>query len=179
MFPIKINGERIGLSRIAAEDLDFICELECNKDIWFFEESVESDKEIVREKYLENMDSPTHYDFIITRTIEGEARPIGLAQIWSYVEHRKSWELGFAIIPEYQGHGYGNEAVNLLLEFSFHHLQAHKVVGMCNGHNQKSMKLMERLGMRREGIFKDEICWNNQWVDQYFYSILDIEYQNR
>jgi len=40
----------------------------------------------------------------------------------------------------------------------------------------KSMNLMEKLGMRREGTFKEELMWKNQWVDQYFYAILDTEY---
>ncbi|SYX83847.1 GNAT family N-acetyltransferase [Paenibacillus alvei] len=173
---MKIDGKRVRLSRVTADDLDFICQLETNTDIWLFEEQVESDREQVRNKYLEQMNSTSQYDFVITNKVDGKANPVGLAQIWSCSEYRKSWELGFAIIPEFQGQGYGYDAVKQLLDFSFHHLRAHKVVGMCNSHNVKSMSLMERLGMRREGNFKEELLWNNQWVDQYFYSILDTEY---
>ena len=122
------------------------------------------------------MNSTSQYDFVITKEVDGKANPIGLAQIWSYSEYRKSWELGFALIPEFQGQCYGYEAMDLLLDFSFHQLGAHKVVGMCNCKNMKSMNLMEKLGMRREGTFKEELMWKNQWVDQYFYSVLDSEY---
>lgn len=74
--------------------------------------------------------------------------PVGLAQIWSYVERRKRWELGFAILSDHQGHGCGYDAIKLLLEFAFNNLEAHKV-GMCNCENQKSIKSMEKLGVRR------------------------------
>ncbi|WP_259392308.1 GNAT family N-acetyltransferase [Paenibacillus thiaminolyticus] len=36
--------------------------------------------------------------------------------------------------------------------------------------------LMEHIGMRREGVFKEELYWNKRWTDQFFYSILDSEY---
>jgi [ribosomal protein S5]-alanine N-acetyltransferase len=175
---MKINGERVSLSKITSDDLEFICDLECNNDIWFFEEYVESDKRVVREKYLEKIDSKYSYDFIIEKIIDGKVIPVGLAQIWSYIEHRRSWELGFAVLPDYQGHGHGYDATKLLLEFAFNNLGSHKIVGMRNCINQKSIQLMEKLGMRREGIFKEELFWRNQWYDQYFYSILEREYQN-
>ncbi|PYI50321.1 hypothetical protein DLM86_30085 [Paenibacillus flagellatus] len=74
---------------------------------------------------------------------------MGLAQIWRYVEHRRSWEIGFAVLPEYGGRGYGTETASLLLRFAFEHLDAHKVVGMCNSHNTRSAALLERIGAPR------------------------------
>lgn len=171
-----IQGEKIKLLRVEENDLDFICELECNKEIWLYEEFVQSDKNKVRENYLKKMMSNTSYDFIITTKIDGEDKAVGLAQIWSYIEDRKSWEIGYAVLPEYQGKGYGYEATKLLLRLAFETLQAHKVVGMCNCNNLSSAKIMEKVGMKREGIFREEFFWNNQWTDQYFYSILDKEY---
>nr|WP_255723361.1 GNAT family protein [Sporosarcina sp. ACRSL] len=175
---MRLDGKNVILSRVTPDDLDFVCELECNKDIWFYEEHVESDRNVVKETYLQKMNTPHSYDFIVKSTVDGEVKSIGLAQIWCYVEHRKSWELGFAILPSYQGNGFGYETTKLLLEFAFERLQAHKVVGMCNCNNLKSVKLMESLSMKREGTFKEELFWNNQWHDQYFYSILDREYLN-
>lgn len=101
---------------------------------------------------------------------------IGLAQIWSYSEYRKSWEIGFAILPVYGGQGYGSEAAKLLLQFAFEKLDAHKVVGMCNSRNKRSAALMERISMTREAIFKEELFWQHQWIDQYYYSILEKEF---
>ncbi|WP_060205678.1 GNAT family N-acetyltransferase [Sporosarcina koreensis] len=175
---MKIDGKNVILSRFTPDDLDFICELECNKDIWLFEEFIESDMKVVRETYLKKMTSQHSFDFVVKSTIDGDVKPIGLAQIWRYVEHRKSWEIGFAIHPTYQRNGFGYEATRLLIEFAFESLQAHKVVGMCNCNNLKSIRVMESLGMRREGTFQEELFWNNQWHDQHFYSILEKEYLN-
>ncbi|PYY30972.1 GNAT family N-acetyltransferase [Paenibacillus illinoisensis] len=173
---MKLDGKKIILSRVTSDDLDFICELECNKDIWFFEEYIEFDMNVVRKEYLQKMDTKFSYDFIVKAIIEGAVKPVGLAQIWSYVEHRKSWELGFATLPIYQGNGFAYEAITLLIKFAFEELEARKVVGMCNCNNLQSVKLMEKRGMRREGTFREELFWNNQWHDQHFYSILESEF---
>lgn len=172
---MEYNGERIRISRMTQDDLEFICEIDCNPNIWFFEEYIESDKSVLKTKYTEKLNSKSSYDFIINIIESGN--PIGIAQIWSYVGHRRSWEIGFGLLPEHQGKGYGHEATKLLIDFAFQVLQAHKVVGMCNGKNDKSIQLMESVGMRREGIFKEELFWQDQWCDQYFYSILENEHK--
>ncbi|OBR66522.1 GCN5 family acetyltransferase [Paenibacillus oryzae] len=180
---MKIEGEKVRLSKIDENNLSFVSELECNSMVWQYEESVEKDKEAARSKYREQMNSQYHYDFVITKeSNDSESTdlesPIGIVQAWSYVEHRHSWELGFGMLADYQGKGYGYEAVQLLLQYMFETTNARKIVGMCNSKNVKSIKLMEKLNMTREGIFKEEFLWNGNYCDQYFYSILKKEWQS-
>ncbi|MDR6726742.1 RimJ/RimL family protein N-acetyltransferase [Paenibacillus amylolyticus] len=172
-------GKHVRITQATEEDLDFLCRLECDPSIWVYEESVESDEEKVREKYREQLPTSAEryaYDFIIRRVDDSENTPIGLVQMWSYVDFRKSWELGFGMLPDYTGRGYASEATRLLLQFAFAEVQAHKVVGMCNAQNTRSALLMEKVGMKREGIFRDELFWNDQYVDQYFFSVLKSEF---
>jgi len=85
------SGGTLELSRIALADLDFIVGVECDADLWFFEEHTPSDEQAVREKYLNRIKEGTdasNHDFIVSlRTDKGQT-PIGLAQIWSYIEYR-------------------------------------------------------------------------------------------
>ncbi|GIO96047.1 aminoglycoside N(6')-acetyltransferase [Paenibacillus lautus] len=176
---MEIYGENVILSRITSHELDFICRIECDRDLWHFEESVESDEQVVRSKYLDRINEgneTTTYDFIVSLVDDKMRTPIGLAQVWSYIDYRKSWELGFAILPDYSGQGYGSEAAKLLLKFAFEQLKAHKVVGMCNSQNTRSAALMEHIGMTKEAVFKEELFWNGKWADQFYYSILEKEF---
>lgn len=180
---MEFAGQKIRITPVTEQDLDFISKLECDASIWSFEETVETDTEKVRDKYRNHFfttdEKPYAYDFIIRRLEDPEGEPIGLIQMWSYVDHRKSWELGFALLPNYVGEGYGSEATNLLLEFAFNGLHVHKVIGMCNAQNVRSAALMQHVGMTREAVFKEELWWNNQWTDQYFFSILEKEFSER
>ncbi|WP_413364488.1 GNAT family N-acetyltransferase [Lysinibacillus sp. 3P01SB] len=167
------------LSKISNDDLDFLCRLECDQALWHYEESVETDVNAVQKKYMQriaNEEKTQNHDFIICLQQDKRIEQIGLAQIWSYIDFRGSWEIGFAVLPEYSGKGYGRKAAKLLLKWGFEGLNAHKVVGMCNANNIPSSSLMEHIGMTREGIFRKELMWHGQWTDQYYFSILEEEY---
>lgn len=176
---LELSSGNLLLTKITDNDLDFVCRIECDKELWYFEESVGSDQNVVRETYIQRLGETgktSRYDFIVTLAEDNKKTPIGLIQIWNYIEFRNSWEIGFAILPEYGAKGYGRTAANLLIKFAFEKLGAHKVVGMCNSENKRSAALMEHIGMTREAIFKEELFWQNQWTDQYYYSILEKEY---
>ncbi|WP_254778335.1 GNAT family N-acetyltransferase [Aneurinibacillus thermoaerophilus] len=68
---------------------------------------------------IEENEETNHYNFVVTLAADRSKTPIGLAQIWSYVNYRKSREIGFSILPEYWSRGYGSEAAKLLLQVRF------------------------------------------------------------
>lgn len=94
-------------------------------------------------------------------------------------------ELGFVFAAEAQGQGYAIEAAFALLDYAFVTLGVHRVNAECNPENVRSWKLMERLGMRREGEFKQNVFFKHDaegnpiWQDTYEYAILCDEWKNR
>lgn len=93
-----------------------------------------------------------------------------------------TWELGYVFNPKYQGYGYATEAARAFIDDLFTNQNAHRVVAMCNPLNTASWKLLERLGMRREGhhiknawFFRDD-HGNPIWHDTYEYAILKEEW---
>lgn len=94
-----------------------------------------------------------------------------------------TWELGFVFNSRYQGKGYATEASYALVNDVFLNKNARRVIAMCNPLNEKSWKLLERLGMRKEGHLVKNIYFkkdnNNQpiWADTYEYGILKEEWK--
>lgn len=90
-------------------------------------------------------------------------------------------EIGFTFAPQHQGQGYATEAVRCLLEYLFGELQLHRVTATCDAENLPSARLLERLGMRREGHFVENIWFKGAWGSEYLYALLQREwrYQNR
>lgn len=172
---MTIKGNRVTLKPITESDLSFICKIESDKKLWLFEEDILTDHEQIKQKFIKRMNSATAYDFILQLNNEKKT-PIGDVNIWSYIESRKSWEIGYTVLPTYQNQGFCAEALKLLLDYAFNELEAHKVVAMCNENNISSYKVMEKIGMTREGVFREEYLWNGKWVNQLFYNILESEY---
>ena len=97
----------------------------------------------------------------------------------------RSMELGFVFAAEGQGQGFATESAPSLLNYAFDELGTHRVVAECNPLNMRSWRLMERLGMRREGEFRQNVYFrkdsggNPLWQDTYQYAILADEWKNR
>lgn len=85
-------------------------------------------------------------------------------------------EIGFVLNPTHAGRGYATEAGGALLRIAFEHYGLHRVIGVCDGRNGASMKLMERLGMRREGFFVQSEVVKGKRVDVASYAILRQEW---
>lgn len=169
--------QRIFLHPASMDDVDFVVSIKSNPSLWPFEDDIETDKEKVKKTVTERINSNWYKQYIIQLNDEKKT-PIGEFHIHWYVEERKSWEIGYCIFPEYQRQGYCYEAANIVLNIAFNDFGAHRVVAMCNARNKASYLIMEKLGLTREAVFRQELPMNSEWDDQYFYAMLDSEWQS-
>ena len=85
-------------------------------------------------------------------------------------------EVGFTLASEHQGRGYATEALRCLLDYVFISLQKHRVIATADCENSRSVALLERVGMRREGHFLQNTWFKERWADEYQYAILRSEW---
>lgn len=96
-----------------------------------------------------------------------------------------TWELGYVFNAKFHGKGYATEAAKALIDRVFKEENARRVIAMCNPLNIPSWKLLERLGLRREGhliqniYFKKDKNDNPIWADTYEYGILASEWMKQ
>lgn len=88
-------------------------------------------------------------------------------------------EIGWVFHPDYQGHGYATEASRVMLRLAFDGLGLHRVIARCDGRNEASVRVMERLGMRREGHFVENEYVKGEWTDELVYAMLAREWRGR
>jgi RimJ/RimL family protein N-acetyltransferase len=85
-------------------------------------------------------------------------------------------EIGFTLAREYQGRGFASEAVSRLLDYAFDTLGLHRVVAIADCRNAPCVALLERLDLRREGHFVENIWFKGRWADEYLYAVLKDEW---
>ena len=117
------------------------------------------------------------FDFAIVPRAEGRlVGRIGIsftdvanreATLW-YILGRASW-----------GKGYVPEAAQALLDFGFGELGLHRVFIDCDPENHASVRVGEKLGMRREAHFVENVWLKGAWVGTLIYAILDREWASR
>ena len=85
-------------------------------------------------------------------------------------------ELWFTFDPAHHGKGYAVEAARALLEYAFGTLGLHRVWGDCDPRNPASARVMEKLGMRREGHLVQNVFIKGEWCDSVMFAILASEW---
>ena len=84
--------------------------------------------------------------------------------------------LGYGVKPEYQGKGFATEASNELIRHAFEDLGFNRIVGIAEAGNRSSIKVMEKLGMKFEGVHREEYRHGDIFPDFAHYAILKDEW---
>ncbi|MFE1176833.1 GNAT family N-acetyltransferase [Streptomyces sp. NPDC058773] len=96
--------------------------------------------------------------------------------VWKSREHRQG-RIGYVFHPGHAGHGYATEASRALLKLGFEELQLHRIQAELDGRNTASARLLERLGMRREGHLRENEFLDGEWSDEVIYAMLAREWR--
>ncbi len=92
--------------------------------------------------------------------------------------HRQC-EIGYVLTPLAQGQGYATEAAEALLRIAFTTLDAHRVVARADARNAAAIAVMERLGMSREALLRENEWIKGEWTDEVIYALRRDEWQAR
>jgi RimJ/RimL family protein N-acetyltransferase len=85
-------------------------------------------------------------------------------------------ESGWAFNPDFHGRGLATEAARELLVLAFADLGMHRVFAQLDPRNAASARLCERLGMRREAYFREDIWFKGEWGDTAVYALLAADW---
>ncbi|MDH5163015.1 GNAT family N-acetyltransferase [Heyndrickxia oleronia] len=120
--------------------------------------------------HLDHFNADKSYEFAITDKENG--RVYGAIAL-SNNKKFNNGELAYWIGEEFWGNGYATEAAQAILRFAFDEKKYHKVFARYFHSNQASGRVMQKLGMKKEGIFIDHVKKENQYVDLVYYGIIN------
>jgi RimJ/RimL family protein N-acetyltransferase len=92
-------------------------------------------------------------------------------------EEPRQAEFGITLAPGFQRRGCATEALRAVLRYLAADLRKHRVYARVDPRNARSIALLERVGMRREGHLRESCLLHGEWADDYVYAILDREIQ--
>lgn len=101
---------------------------------------------------------------------------IGDCALKVLVHDPKQATMGGTLARRHHWRGYAKEAFECLIEAAFLQLDLHRVVADTDPENTPSWKLMERLGLRREGHLRQSLWFKGRWADEYVYAVLREEW---
>lgn len=121
-------------------------------------------------RYGEDFDSGTALPFFIFENDGGLIGGITLGNIRHGVA--QTGQIGYWIGHQYAGRGLMLEALGLLVGHAFETLRLHRVEAACIPSNQRSIRLLEKAGFRREGLLRSYLRINGVWQDHFLYALV-------
>lgn len=79
--------------------------------------------------------------------------------------------LGYWLDEEEQGSGYMAEALRLVINYGFTHLQLHRFNAGCLPGNERSARLLAKLGFAEEGFAKKYVQIDGRWQDHLLFGL--------
>jgi [ribosomal protein S5]-alanine N-acetyltransferase len=103
--------------------------------------------------------------------------PIGAIELHRAGSYNRV-ELGYWIGAEYWNRGYCTEAAKAILEYGFNVFWCHKISATHFIGNTASGRVMEKIGMKCEGVLRDEVLKDGKYVTVLRYAILNPKEMN-
>ena len=176
-----LETERLILRGLAVSDCFDMYEYSRKPEVteflsWYPHEDLEYTKE-----YLKNLKSHyalgTFYDWAVV--LKEENKMIGTCGFTNIYSQHDSAEIGYVLNPKYRGRGIAPEAALKVVDFGFNVLGLNRIEAKYIVGNSASKRVMEKLGMKFEGVARSSMLIKSRYVDIGVCSILHNEFENQ
>ena len=96
---------------------------------------------------------------------------IGVIDLNISVAHETA-ELGYTLDPAHWGKGFMPEAARAVVAWCFEERRLAKVFATVDARNTRSLRVVEKLGMTREGVLRRHIKRQEVRIDEVYYGVL-------
>jgi RimJ/RimL family protein N-acetyltransferase len=174
---VTIQTERLVLREFTQEDLDSVQSYASNPNVvrfmvWGPNTRTES-KQFIQRKLQEQIVKPRlSYDLAIT--LDGHL--IGGGGLTIRDLKNGEAELGYCLNEPFWGKGIGTEFAAAMIGYGFKELNLHRVFAKCDPENHASYRIMEKNGMTREGVLRENQIIKGRRRDTMIYGILRHEW---
>ncbi|HCO67995.1 MAG TPA: GNAT family N-acetyltransferase [Dysgonomonas sp.] len=174
---MELDSNRLKLQEITESGIEQIHELNSYPEVDEYNtlgipENMEVTEKLVRSIIEEQKaESRWSYDWKIIRKDSGEF--IGIAGITLSANRFKLGEIYYDLLPSQWGQGFATEVAKTLIKAGFDGFHIHKVEAGVATENIRSIRVLEKSGMTREGLRRKILPIRGEWKDNYHYAIVE------
>ncbi|MFB2922403.1 GNAT family N-acetyltransferase [Aerosakkonema funiforme] len=169
-----LETERLLLRKLNWEDTDDIFEYASDPEVsqwttWSAHESIADTKTFLNAVINEYANHEVAPWGILDKA---DGKIIGTCGFVDWIYHDDRAEIGYALSRKYWGKGYMTEAVRAILDLGFRTMELNRIEARCKIENIASARVMEKVGMKFEGILREHLFAKGCYHDLKIYAIL-------
>ncbi|GAB3434861.1 GNAT family protein [Phycicoccus ginsengisoli] len=177
-----LTGDLVVLRPFAEDDLAAIAGAIADPEVGRLTGSVHSgdeagsppDEALLRDWYGSRAEQEDRLDLAVVDRATG--RVVGEAVLNEWEEENASCNFRILLGPDGRDRGLGTEATRLVLRHAFEALGLHRVSLEVYAFNPRARRAYEKVGFVREGVRRDALRFDGEWVDAVLMSVLDHEW---
>jgi len=173
---ITLKGKNIFLRALEPEDLEFVYAMENDENIWEISHTQTPYSMYLVRQYLEN----AHQDIYEARQLRlaictyEDFTAIGLIDLFEFDPKSNRAGIGILISDKAdRNKGFGSEALELLINYAFRHLNLNQVFANIDTENTASLKLFTNFGFQKIGIKKQWNLVNGVYKDEALFQLIN------
>jgi RimJ/RimL family protein N-acetyltransferase len=169
---LPIRTERLLLREFTSADLaglhGFSSDPRVTRYLFFGPRDEEASARYLEDLLASQQERPrTRFELAVEESLSG--RLIGACDL-SVIEHDVV-DLGYMLGTPDWGKGYATEIALALADAAFFDLLAERVISTVDVNNQASMRVLEKVGMRWEAVYRKHRRAKNRWWDCHLYTL--------
>lgn len=180
---MKLQTNRLNFRKISIEDLNNVHQLHSLPETDEFNtlgipKSIQETENTIND-WLVGQNATPQTEYIFCLDLVDTKHFIGLIALNIGNPKYKAAEVWYKIHLDFWRNGYATEALTKLIDFGFNDLRLHRIEAGCAVENISSIKVLEKVGMTREGMKRKKLPIRGEWKDNYFYAILEEDFYNK
>ena len=170
-----LKGQKINLRALEPEDLGFIYQIENNESFWEISHTQTPFSKYILKQYLEN----AHLDIFEAKQLrllieeKSTKKQVGMIDLFDFNPQHKRAGVGILIHPDFQKNGFAYEALSILINYTFFHLNLHQLYANITSDNEKSISLFKKHNFKKVGIKKDWILSVGKFKDEILFQLIN------
>ena len=177
-YDIELKGKRVVLRPGYDSDVSYLLKWYNDYDLNRLAGWSSSKATVAKLKY--NMSKSFGYDPMNLMIDNEDSIPIGTIQLYDFNEQDKSCKLGIRIGDKNcWGKGYGEDAVNTILDYAFTKLDMYRVALRVYEYNGRAIRCYEKCGFHHEGRSRQSAFIDGTYYDEVLMAILKSDYISR
>jgi ribosomal-protein-alanine N-acetyltransferase len=169
---LPIRTQRLHLREFTKDDLDGVFSYSADPRVTRYLFFVPRDRDRAAdylEEILESQRERPRTRFELAVEESSSAAVIGACDL-SLIE-RDVVDLGYMLGHPHWGQGYATEIALALADAAFFDLRADRVISTVDVNNRASIRVLEKIGMRWEAVFRKHRRAKNRWWDCHLYTL--------
>ncbi len=170
-----LKGKNIYLRALEPNDLEFVYAVENDESIWNVSNTQTPYSRFLIRQYLEN----AHQDIYEAKQLrlaickDQDFPAIGLIDLFDFDPKNNRAGIGILILnSDNRNSGVGSEALELLMNYAFLHLNLHQLYANIDTENEISISLFTKFGFQKIGIKKQWNLVNGTYKDEALFQLI-------